>query len=242
MELADWFEAVPLPPIDVTTKTNNIKAKVEVVERCCLDSLRKTEGELCLIVMANEGLPLKQNNGSALMVFQGSDLCAIMEATVSEKTGSEFVPLPKHGGYYALSVLMHHLSENKAVSYESYMVLMRTLWRTPEAEAYAHWEQTEDDRTRLLNVLRKCRARGRTELVFGAWGLLEHTSPEEMVRISEFLHHAVLGSNDVAKSFTKIIFALGPLDARFSDVLREKTQSSCSQLQTLCDVLLQTLG
>ena len=225
VELADWFEAVPLAPIG-RTKTNNIKAKVAVVERCCLDSLRKTEGKLCLIVIANEGVLLKQNNGSAKTVFQGSDLCAIMEATVSEKTGSEFVPLPKHGGYYARSVLVHY----KAGSCESSMVLMRTLWRTPEAEDYAHWEQTEDDRTRLLNVLHKCRAQGHTELVFGAWGLLEHTSPEEMVRISELLHDAVLGSNDVAKSFTKITFALGHLGFRFSDVLREKVQSSCSQL------------
>ena len=164
------------------------------------------------------------------MVFQLSNLCAIMEATVGTTPGTP-VHLPKHGGYYARSVLVHHLSDNKADSYESSMVLMRTLWRTPEAEVYAHWEQT-DDRTRLLNVLRKCQAQGHTELVFGAWGLLEPTSPEEMVRISELLHDAVLGSNDVAKSFTKVIFALGPLglDARFSDVLREKMQSSCSQL------------
>lgn len=43
-----------------------------MVERCCWDSLRKTEGDPCLIVMAKEGLPLKQDHGSALQEFQGS--------------------------------------------------------------------------------------------------------------------------------------------------------------------------
>jgi hypothetical protein len=200
VELAERFEAVPLAPIGVN-KTSNIKAKVEVVERCCLDSLRKMEGKPCLIVMANQGLPLKQNNGSALAVFQGSSLIDIIEAAA----GTDPVPLPRHGGYYARSVLVHQMSDGMAVSFESSMVLMRTLWSTPEAEAA---EPREDGRIRLLNVLRKCRARGHTELVFGAWGLLDNTPLEEISRISELLHDAVLGNSDVAKSFTKVTIAV----------------------------------
>jgi hypothetical protein len=213
VELADWFQDVPLAPIGLT---NNItdKAKVEVVERCCLDSLRKTEGQPCLIVMATEGVLCKQNNGSALEVLQRSDLGTIMEATVSDKTASDWVPLPKHGGYYARKVLVHHTAGG---SCESAMVLMRTLWRTGEVDAHLTQTDSEDDKTRLLNVLHKCRAQGHTELVFGAWGLLEHTSPEEMVRISELLRDAVLGS--VVKGFTNITFALSRSDARFSKVL-----------------------
>ena len=216
VEPAECFEAVPLAPIGVT-KTNNLKAEVEVMERCCLDSLRKTEGKPCLIVMANEGLPLKQNCGLALHVFQDSNLCAIMEATA----GTAPVSLPRQGGNYARSVLVHQLSDETVVSFESSMVLMRTLWRTPEAEVA---EQPEDGKTRLLHVLHKCRARGHTELVFGAWGLLDHTPLEEIYRISELLHDAVLGSSDVAKSFNKVIFAVGHLDKRLQQAMRKKMQ------------------
>ena len=214
-EPAERFEVVPLAPIGVT-KTSNIKANVEVVERCCLDSLRKTKGKPCLIVMANEGLPLKQNNGSALAVFQGSSLVDIIEAAA----GTEPPPLPRCGGYYARSVLVHQLSDSTAVSFESSMVLMRTLWSTPEAEGA---ETREDGRSRLLNVLRKCRARGHTELVFGAWGSLDNTPLEEISRISELLHDAVLGSSDVAKSFTKVTFAVRLNDDRLQ-AMREKMQ------------------
>ena len=130
------------------------------------------------------------------------------------------MPLPRQGGYYARCVLVHQLSDSTAVSFESSMVLMRTLWSTPEAEAA---EPREDGRSRLLNVLRKCRARGHTELVFGAWGSLDNTPLEEISRISELLHDAVLGSSDVAKSFTKVTFAVRLNDDRLQ-AMREKMQ------------------
>ena len=82
---------------------------------------------------------------------------------------------------------------------------MRTLWSTTDSEVA---ELREDSKARLLNVLRKCRARGHSELVFGAWGSLNHASPEEISKISELLHDALLDSSDVAKSFTKVTFAV----------------------------------
>jgi hypothetical protein len=214
VELAEWFEAVPLDPIGVRKNSNN-KAKVEVVERCCLDSLRKTEGKPCLIVMAKEGLPLKQNSGSALEVFQGSSLCDIIEAAAGAEPS-----LPRHGGYYARSVRVHRLSDSTTVSFEASMVLMRTLWSTTDSEVA---ELREDSKARLLNVLRNCRARGHTELVFGAWGSLNHASLEEPSRISELLHDALLGSSDVAKNFTKVTFAV-QLDEDRLKAMREKMQ------------------
>ena len=66
----------------------------------------------------------------------------------------------------------------------------------------------DDSKARLFNVLRKCRARGHTELIFGGWGSLDHASLEEISKISKLLHDARLDSSDVAKSFTKVTFAV----------------------------------
>lgn len=121
VELAEWFDAAPFDPIGVKKNCSN-QGKVEVAERCCLDNLRKMEGNPCLIVMAKEGLPLKQNNGSGLQVFQGFSLCDIVEAAAGAEPS-----LPRHGGYYASSVRVHRLSDSTTVSSEASMVLMRTL-------------------------------------------------------------------------------------------------------------------
>ena len=197
MEQAEWFEAMPPEPIGRPRRT--VITKVEIVDRCCLDSLRKMEGNPCLIVMANEGLPLKQNNGSALAVFQGSSLCDIIEAAA----GAESLSLPRHGGYYARSVLVHQLSDSTTVSFESSMVLMTTLWSTPETVVA---ELREDSKVRLLNVLQKCGAQGHTELVFGAWGLLDHVTLEEISRTSALLQECFHESS----SLTKVTFAVRP--------------------------------
>ena len=87
------------------------------------------------------------------------------------------------------------------------MVLMRTLWSSPEAVQGA--ELHEDLKARLFSVLRKCRSQGHTELVFGAWGLLGHATEDEVSSISALLHRTLLGSSDVARSFTKVIIAGG---------------------------------
>ena len=125
VELAERFEAVPIDPIRAV-KSSASMVNVEVVERCCLDSLRKMEGKPCLVVMIEEGLPLRQNNGSALAVVRGSSLCDLIEGQAA--TNAEPVSLlPKHGGYYARSVHVHQLSDLTTVSFESPMVLMKTL-------------------------------------------------------------------------------------------------------------------
>ena len=144
VELAEWFEAVPLDPIGVKKNCSN-HTKVKVVERCCLDSLRKTEGNPCLIVMAKEGLPLKQNNGSAMQVFQGSSLCNSVEAAAFAEPS-----LPRHGGYYARSVRVHRVSNSTTVSFEAFMVLMKTLWSTTRSTVA---ELHEESKIWLLNVL-----------------------------------------------------------------------------------------
>ena len=173
-------------------------AKVEVVERCCLDSLRKTDGSPCLIVMAKEGLPWKQHSGSTLAVMQCSLLCDIIEAAAGAEPS-----LPLHGGYYARSVHVHQLSDSTPVRFEASMVLMRTLWSTSDSELT---ELREDSKVRLLNVLRKCRARAHRELVFGAWGnYVNHASLGEISRISTSLKNAL---QPYLKCFTKITFAV----------------------------------
>ena len=183
-------------PLDFTVSNNN--AKVEVVERCCLDSLRKTDGSPCLVVMAKEGLPWKQHSGSTLAVMQCSLLCDIIEAAAGAEPS-----LPLHGGYYARSVHVHQLSDSTPVRFEASMVLMRTLWSTSDSELT---ELREDSKVRLLNVLRKCRARGHRELVFGAWGnYVNHASLGEISRISTSLKNAL---QPYLKCFTKITFAV----------------------------------
>ena len=85
-----------------------------VVERCCLDSLRKTVGKACLIVMAQEGLPLQANTGSTLAVIRSSSLARHIMAAAGTETAS----LPKHGGYYAPSVHVHQLSDGTPVDFD----------------------------------------------------------------------------------------------------------------------------
>ena len=85
------------------------------------------------------------------------------------------------------------------------MVLMKTLWSTTDS---AVAELHEESMIRLLNVLRKCRACGHTELVLGVCGSLNHASLEEISKISELLHDALLDSSDVAKSFAKVSFTV----------------------------------
>ena len=84
-------------------------------------------------------------------------------------------------------------------------------------------ELHEDSKARLLNVLRKCRACGHTELVFGARGSLNHASLKGILRISELLHDALLDGSDVATSFTKVTFAVQLHEDRLK-AMREKMQ------------------
>ena len=79
-------------------------------------------------------------------------------------------------------------------------------------------EQHEDARARLLNVLRVCYAQGHTELVFGAWGLLEHVGLQEIARIGELFKDALAGSGDCAGAFAKVTFAVRLDDRRLQEL------------------------
>ena len=87
-------------------------------------------------------------------------------------------------------------------------------------------EFLDDIKIRLLNVLRKVRSEGHTELVFGAWGSLDHAAKHGINMISNLFRDMLMGadgSGDVAGSFTKLTFAVN-LDAEMLKVLRDRLQ------------------
>ena len=192
---AELFDAFLADPIHM----DRVFTQIKIVQLCCLDIVSKQD-RACLIVMAEEGKPLLMNSGMALTVLMGSSFPTLIEAAAGAETS-----LPTHGGYYARSVHVHQLSDGTPVDFDCSMMLMRTLWSSPNVEPQ------QDRKARLLSCLRKAKSEGHTVLVLGAWGLLGHVSPDEVDSISDLMKD-VLGSSDgdVARSFVKIIIACKP--------------------------------